>query len=246
MRGGGESIGVDPKGDTMLFQVALSLLMQMPQAHSSWAPQRHESYLCPPQVVQGSRSVVCCDTLEGKSCDETITSLLTPKQIQFLGDLTEHILALPEYKKAMPSCFSTSMALSDIPVKDAFLYAGDSDLVAGLAAYYEELQDPQQMQPGDVVVFDEQGMYLRMDDDELGRKTYTKMAFPRMFAHAMVYLGQGLVVQKENAATAVSSVTTLARSLQVYGDGLASIQHVKTLDYAYKETHLVLRVYRKK
>lgn len=231
--------------NSKLLFIALLLAPLFVQAANLKPYERNESFICDPAVLAGPRDIVCCDTLMGKTCDETIDALLTTEQKTFLGDLTETILSFPEHKTAMPSCFATSMVLSGMPVADPFQYSGDTELVANLEKYYQEVSDMTDLQKGDVLVFDEQGEYFNMYDNELGHKNW-KWEYGTLLAHAMVYLGEGLVVQKENAATAVSSVSTLDRAFERYSWGIEQTQHIKTMDYAVKKTKIVLRVYRKK
>lgn len=228
----------------MTFRACFAFLFVfLPLVASAKFIGRDESFVCPDQKLSSATSVVCCDTLENQSCDATIKILLSEKQSQFLSKLTETIMSWPIEKNSAPSCFATSMVLANQPIANPFQYSGDRELVANLAASYTEISNTSELRPGDILIFDEQGDFFMMEDDETGRKKY-HWEFDTLIAHAMYYLGNGLVVQKENAMTAVSSISTLDRAFARYSWGLETTQHVRTMDYAHKKTKLVLRVYR--
>ena len=223
-----------------LFLSTLAFLVPM-FAQATKFYSRDQSYICDPAALKG-HDVLCCDTLPGKTCEETLDLLLTQKQRTFLQDLTQAILDLPAYKTAMPSCFATSVAIAGFPLKDPFAYDGDKQFRVILQTSYIETYDSHHLQKGDLLIFEERGDYFDRDEDEKGRKVF-KWVSGSDLSHAMYYLGQGLVVQKENASTAVSTVSTLQRSFERYSQGVAETQDVGTLTYSHKKTRLYLRIF---
>lgn len=206
---------------------------------------RDEVNICPQRLTSPDQ-IVCCDTLPNKTCDQTLNETLTPKQISFLRALTAELMVRPTQPHVLPtfpSCFGTAVAIAGDPVDDPFQFSDERELKKNLAISYEEIYDTRNLRHGDIIVFDEQGEYLWTDDDEMGRKSF-RWGPGRLSAHAMYYLGNGLVIQKENANTAVTSVSTIERAMQVVSAGIEETQHQRTQDYAWKKTKIVLRAFR--
>lgn len=227
----------------LLSVLSLMLMSTLSLAGEPTFLARNQSAVCAPAVLEGNE-VVCCDTLPGRTCKQTLDQLLSLKQREFLQKLTQAILNVPERSSlpSMPSCFATSIAVAGFPLKDPFAYDGDRQFRATLQTNYVETFDPEHLQKGDILVFEERGQYFDRDEDDRGHKIF-KWVPGSELSHAMYYLGDGLVIQKENSTTAVSSISTLDRSFAVYSAGVASTQGTPTLTYSMKKTKLVLRIY---
>lgn len=199
-----------------------------------------KAFICPEQTLNGTNNIICCDQLQGKSCQQTLDTLLTQKQQNTLTSLTEVILN-QDINKSIPSCFGTSLALLDVHPADYKVYLPYDSFFAVVNEQFIEVSGEPQI--GDLILLDEQGIFNVMHEHENTYGKYYVKTFKTYMAHAAVYIGHGLIAQKENAETAVATVSRLDRAVERYNWGVQ--QTTKTMDYAGKKTNIVVRVFRK-
>jgi hypothetical protein len=180
---------------------------------------RESSQLCPGQSINTLEPIVCCDVLPEISCVQTVDALLNPGQSEFLFRSTTNILNSTNTSTKVGNSFRTALELTGTPSESldtTFLDAHTFKSI--LQETYEEIEKIEDMQVGDILVF---------ENIEI--------------VHAAVYLGSGLIVQKENTFSAVSSISTINRALEYYRSAVSFSFYSRRGPKA--ELHL--RVYRK-
>lgn len=209
--------------------------------------ERTKSFVCPEQTlspgITNSAQIVCCDNDQGATCAQTTESHLSPYQINLLENSSLEILELPEDIMVVKNCFKTALELVQQPIlSHAIDSISPGDLMRSLDTSYIEITDGSR-QVGDVLVFEEYGQYLYAEDREIGPgKTFT-WGEGNEIIHAAVYVGNNLLVQKENTFSAVMSISAVHRAQARYAWG--AMQTQKTDLYSGKKTQVRIKTFRK-
>lgn len=210
-----------------------------------------QSYVCQDQFISPSGGILCCDTLPHKNCEQTQKALLTDQQINSLTELTLSILNRPPSNNLIvQNCFRTALDIISKTPSDAPASVQPGDFYQAFANDYTQVGEYTidtvalaDLQPMDLLVFEERGEYLYFEEhaNTSGKKfTWGPGSATN---HAFIYLGNNLIIQKENTFSAVVSLTDLNRTYEVYKKD-AEITIERAL-YSQKKINLYLKVFRK-
>ncbi len=196
---------------TWLLATALCGAVPPPAA----AADRHASAVCP-QARPSRDGVSCCaSTTRNSSCEAVAARRLRPDHLAVIKDLHERIRK-DEFGFRTPNCLWASLRFSDYGGRLWFGSMSSKDFMEKLAEEYARLGPEDSPAPGDLVVFAEEGE-LRTPrfgpDGSLANVDWLPAVNP---FHSAIYLGDGLVFQKDDMSSAAFSVSTLAESRKYY------------------------------
>lgn len=196
------------------------------------------SMVCRDQRSTPSNPLVCCDTLPGQSCQDTYAHYLSEAQISFLKKIVEESR---EGKFGyVQNCFRTALEIVGTNPTSPALAMSPHSFEESLAQEHREVFDGS-MLPQDILVFDEQGEYRYWTED--GNRKKFSWGPGNTVLHAALYLGDGLIVQKENNVTSAVSLATIERSHKFYADFASTF--IDKNFYVQKRTNVAIRVFRK-
>lgn len=196
------------------------------------------SMVCRDQRSTSESPLICCDTAPSANCQETYELYLQSSQIELLKNVVEE--SRTGKFGYVQNCFRTALELTGVTPLSEALAMSPHNFEQSLAQEHREVFDGS-MLPQDILVFDEQGEYRYWSED--GNRKKFEWRTSNTVLHAALYLGDGLVVQKENNVTSAVSLATLEKSHKFYADFAKSF--IDKNFYVQKRTEVKVRVFRK-
>lgn len=169
---------------------------------------------CPKANTYHYKGVECCikNNLTKNKCRKTVENL-SPHMRRSVMHVRRDFL-LGKFEKArVPNCFWTSFAYTAPDLFGAPRTVYERELFEPLRMYYEEVNEPHQ---GDLILYSGEKTFYH-DIASNGGSTVVKIPF-----HSAVYLGDGLVFQKENSSDEIFSVVELKDSFAGYENAFHS------------------------
>lgn len=225
------------------FSVLVFVSLVLPLQATAKGYDRTVSFVCQDQKITSPGQILCCDTAPASSCQETLEKYVKPERLKALSALIDKILAHTSNNLIVQNCFRTALEIAEVPVTSTSASIGPNDFMRDLETTHNEIFDGS-LEPNDVLVFEERGDYRYWYENELGNGKIFEVLPGSMVNHAAVYLGDGLILQKENTFSAVVSVTQLDRSHGVYE--LFAQKSIEKQFYVSKDVQLYTRVFRRK
>lgn len=225
----------------MILKFFLSTLFLL-LASAESEDRKVRSNICPEQRMQSSQDILCCDLIDGKSCQETMDALLAPQQMDLLKNIAQ--VSFLDQEASVQNCYRTALEMNGITPSDPSITLAAIDLEADLKIHYIEVS-MDTLQPQDLILFEERGKYRFWKEDmtKLNGKSFY-WGERTALVHASTYLGHGLIAQKENHVSAVVSLSTLQRSFDFYSQSMKAF--IDRQYYVEKRTELYMRAFRKK
>lgn len=179
------------------------------------AQDRHASAVCP-QARPSSDGLSCCEsTTKEASCEAVAARRMRADDLAAIEDLHRRIVK-DEFGFRTPNCLWAALRFSGYKGRLWFGSMSSKEFVEKLDEEYERLGPDDPPAPGDIVVFAEEGEERTPrfgPDGQLARVDWIPAINP---FHAAVYLGDGLVFQKDDMSSAAFSVSTLEESRKYY------------------------------
>ncbi len=194
----------------------------------------NESIMCPKKDTVTIGGISCCTLrISAEKCQQIIDNRIGLDDQQRAQRVHQKIVGLIENSNghsipSVPNCHWNAVAtiIPDFFEEDQFLKPYKLKGILEEHFYHIDKKD---LQPGDLVEFHEFSQEKIFDDYTRAGKKFVWYHFDRA-AHSLVYLGDGLVFQKENSKNAVFSIDYLKEAYNVYQKALNEKKHLRKGD----------------
>ncbi len=182
-------------------------------AQESFSGFTVETFVCPQNNLVYKGVTCCLDSISENICKEKIDRLLSESDLAAVQVVrSNYDLGVYEYG-GVPNCFWNVLRVSDYIRENEFKVYESSQfeqIIKTKGKFLENLTEAGDLNLDDILVFKMSGQIRVVDE---GRP----MWFPfEQVSHAAIYLGEGMIFQKEDVGSKAFSIDSIEHSLSVY------------------------------
>lgn len=193
----------------MITKLIFFLLIQFNAQAGSFL--ENKSVVCPDNNIVYKGVTCCLESISEEACKSKVDSL-PPRVTEAIQSVLNLFDSGAYPYGRVPNCFWFAAMYKNLISYQPHKPIGDIELKEQLKL--QGFSPTAQYKKDDLIIFEAQGLLREVKETESGpKRTWTHTEFT---GHANIYIGNGLILQKEDIGTNVFSLSSLEQSIEAY------------------------------